>query len=180
MKRLLLAFALIAIFMPHAFTAEYSAPATLTSLGTQPWTATEKTQALVGSSTVDFAADDTSVYGLMYLASNTGKLVFLGDATNYFIGTEGDHVASGVKLRSYYGWSFLSGGGGANTMKFSDEGNLLIATTTDDGVNKLQVNGPMRLIGGAAPTGTEGGIYFNSTDKHFYGYNGTAWVQIDN
>lgn len=27
---------------------------------------------------------------------------------------------------------------------------------------------------------TEGRIYYNSTDKHFYGYNGTEWKQLDN
>ncbi len=32
----------------------------------------------------------------------------------------------------------------------------------------------------SAPTGIEGGIYYNSTDNHFYGYNGTSWVQLDN
>lgn len=32
----------------------------------------------------------------------------------------------------------------------------------------------------SAPTAIEGGIYFNSTDKHFYGYNGTDWKQLDN
>lgn len=26
----------------------------------------------------------------------------------------------------------------------------------------------------------EGGIYYNTTDKHFYGYNGTTWVRLDN
>jgi len=26
----------------------------------------------------------------------------------------------------------------------------------------------------------EGAMYYNSTDKHFYGYNGTAWKQLDN
>jgi len=30
-----------------------------------------------------------------------------------------------------------------------------------------------------APTGVIGGIYYNSTDNHFYGYNGT-WKQLDN
>lgn len=62
-KVILLAFALIAIFMPHVFAAKYSAPATLTSLNTQAWTAGEKTQALVGSSTVDFAANDIDAQG---------------------------------------------------------------------------------------------------------------------
>jgi hypothetical protein len=27
---------------------------------------------------------------------------------------------------------------------------------------------------------TAGAMYFNSTDNHFYGYNGTSWVQLDN
>ena len=26
----------------------------------------------------------------------------------------------------------------------------------------------------------EGGIYYNTTNKHFYGYNGTTWKQLDN
>ncbi len=38
-----------------------------------------------------------------------------------------------------------------------------------------------RLVGAAAPsTPAEGTMYFNSTDKHFYGWNGTSWVQLDN
>jgi hypothetical protein len=61
-------------------------------------------------------------------------------------------------------------------------GRTLIGTKTDDGVSALQVaGGGLRLVGGAAPSSpAEGTIYFNSTDKHFYGYNGTAWVQLDN
>ena len=39
----------------------------------------------------------------------------------------------------------------------------------------------INLIGStSAPTPTAGDIYFNTTDKHFYGYNGTSWVQLDN
>ena len=30
------------------------------------------------------------------------------------------------------------------------------------------------------PVKDEGSIYFNSTDKHFYGYNGAIWKQLDN
>jgi hypothetical protein len=32
----------------------------------------------------------------------------------------------------------------------------------------------------SAPTPIEGGIYYDTADNHFYGYNGTAWVQLDN
>ncbi len=61
-------------------------------------------------------------------------------------------------------------------------GRTLFGTTTDDGVSAVQVaGGGLRLVGAAAPaTPAEGTLYFNSTDKHFYGYNGTAWVQLDN
>ena len=50
-------------------------------------------------------------------------------------------------------------------------GRTLIGTNTDDGVSALQVaGGGLRLVGGAAPSSpAEGTIYFNSTDKHFYG-----------
>jgi hypothetical protein len=39
----------------------------------------------------------------------------------------------------------------------------------------------LRLVGAAQPSSVvEGQIYYNSTDKHFYGYNGTTWKQLDN
>lgn len=31
-----------------------------------------------------------------------------------------------------------------------------------------------------APTPEEGMMYFDTVDKHFYGYNGTIWKQLDN
>jgi len=31
-----------------------------------------------------------------------------------------------------------------------------------------------------APAGARGNIYFNTTDNHFYGYNGSVWKQLDN
>ena len=61
-------------------------------------------------------------------------------------------------------------------------GRTLFGTTTDDGVSAVQVSGGgLRLVGSTAPaTPAEGTLYFNSTDKHFYGWNGTEWVQLDN
>lgn len=50
----------------------------------------------------------------------------------------------------------------------------------------LSTNGayaPLQLVGltyAPSSTPTQGDIYFNSTDKHFYGYNGTTWKQLDN
>lgn len=35
-------------------------------------------------------------------------------------------------------------------------------------------------ISSAPSSPEEGAIYYNSTDKHFYGYNGTTWKQLDN
>jgi len=32
----------------------------------------------------------------------------------------------------------------------------------------------------APSTAYSGEIYFNTTDKHFYGYNGASWVRLDN
>ena len=32
----------------------------------------------------------------------------------------------------------------------------------------------------STPSAHEGAIYYNSTTHHFYGYNGTAWKQLDN
>lgn len=80
------------------------------------------------------------------------------------------------------GFFRITGNAGAEALRVpANTGNLIIGDTVDDGVSKLQVNGSVRLIGGAAPgSPTEGTMYFNSTDKHFYGWNGTAWVQLDN
>ena len=90
----------------------------------------------------------------------------------------GPTVNDRVTLSGYFGLSFVAKS--AESMRITNGGNVLVGTTTDDGANKLQVNGSMRLIGMAAPTATEGGIYFNSSDKHLYVYNGTGWVQLDN
>lgn len=39
----------------------------------------------------------------------------------------------------------------------------------------------INIIGStSAPAAAEGNIYYNKTSKHFYGYNGTSWVQLDN
>ena len=39
----------------------------------------------------------------------------------------------------------------------------------------------INIIGSStAPAATAGNIYFNTSDKHFYGHNGTTWVQLDN
>ena len=40
---------------------------------------------------------------------------------------------------------------------------------------------PFKMTGQTQPANAaEGDMYFNSVNKHFYGYNGTSWVQLDN
>lgn len=69
---------------------------------------------------------------------------------------------------------FYTGGGGTAQLRASINANgkfiTKAATTTTAGLN---------LPSGTQPTsGAAGDIYFNGT--HFYGFNGSAWVQLDN
>ncbi len=48
-------------------------------------------------------------------------------------------------------------------------------------VNALQYSPTIIIQPGAVPaTPVEGMIYFDSTTKHFIGYDGTTWKQLDN
>jgi hypothetical protein len=61
-------------------------------------------------------------------------------------------------------------------------GNIGIGTEPDTDV-KLDINGSMKLVpqatGGTCNSGLEGVIYID-TDNHWYGCNGTGWIQLDN
>jgi hypothetical protein len=65
-----------------------------------------------------------------------------------------------------------------------DNGNVSIGTINSDA--KLSVNGSIK-ISSTASTGVEGMIQYSSTDpnggaitgNHFWGYNGTVWIQLD-
>lgn len=60
-------------------------------------------------------------------------------------------------------------------------GNVGIGTTTP--AAKLDVEGIIKTAPRSTATcdaNTKGGIYFDSDDNHFYGCNGTSWVQLDN
>ena len=40
---------------------------------------------------------------------------------------------------------------------------------------------PLAVVSDDAPVSPrKGDIYFNTTDNHFYGWNGTEWRQLDN
>ncbi|MFZ2154341.1 MAG: hypothetical protein WAV16_03875 [Candidatus Moraniibacteriota bacterium] len=61
--------------------------------------------------------------------------------------------------------------------------NGLIGIGTTDPKTKLEVDGIIKTKERATATcnaDAKGGIYFDSDDNHFYGCNGTAWVQLDN
>lgn len=75
-----------------------------------------------------------------------------------------------------------------NTFGYGTIGNGT-KTTTIGNANTCwttYLNGVVRLGKFLGPTYidsasvVEGGTYFNTTDKHFYGYNGTTWKQLDN
>lgn len=65
------------------------------------------------------------------------------------------------------------------TMTLTSNGNVGIGTAAPQA--KLEVNSTLRLTPAGAPAAPKAGmIYFNSADKRFYGYNGTAWKRLDN
>ncbi len=60
-------------------------------------------------------------------------------------------------------------------------GNVGIATTSP--ATKLDVNGIIKTQPASSRTcnaDAQGGIMYDSDDNHFYGCNGSAWVQLDN
>ena len=70
---------------------------------------------------------------------------------------------------------------------YIDPASTLQIMSQDYNTGKLLVSGDMKInnlltIGSYSgdPSGVAGDLYFNTGDKHFYGYNGTAWKQLDN
>jgi hypothetical protein len=60
------------------------------------------------------------------------------------------------------------------------QGNPLLGPNADSSgsaSNIIPSNASPEPVAPASPK--EGQIYFNSTDKHFYGWNGTEWKQLD-
>ena len=73
------------------------------------------------------------------------------------------------------------------TLRLTDLNNVLIGTTVDDGINKLQVEGSVSikelllLQPSSRPSSpNEGSIYMDNSDHHLYVYNGSDWKQLDN
>ena len=68
-------------------------------------------------------------------------------------------------------------------LKILQNGRVGIGNSQPD--EKLDVSGNMNITGmylcnlhSSAPTGVEGAIYYNSTTKKHYGYNGTNWYAL--
>ena len=122
------------------------------------------------------------------LNMNTGKTVNVGNnggiisfnnanSSLYFFDAVGNVELSAVNNL------LLDGGGQGNTRIFikGSTGNVGIGNTSP-GV-RLDVTGLMRANQSSSPTcnsSVEGGIFYNTTDKHFYGCDGTSWRQLDN
>ncbi|MBU4536698.1 hypothetical protein KJ603_01510 [Patescibacteria group bacterium] len=84
---------------------------------------------------------------------------------------------------------FLDGTEGGVTMYSNQTGSLIIQSNEYVGIGtttpatKLEVNGIIKTTPRATATcdsNSQGGTYFDSDDNHFYGCNGTTWIQLDN
>ena len=117
---------------------------------------------------------DTGAIRLGY--GNYGGEVYQDATTFYF-----RNYPASVKYLS------LSAAGAAVTGNISSSGRTLVGTTTDDGVNALQVNGagifaglikPQQAATASAPAYVKGAIYFDTTLNKLRVGGATAWETI--
>ncbi len=111
---------------------------------------------------IDFWADDSNakstIVGRLGVASSLGDLYVNGQ--------------NGLRLN---GGSSIS----AAHVFIDSTGNVGVGTATPG--QKFEVNGAMKLAPVGAPASPSAGtIYYDSGSNHFFGYNGTAWKQLDN
>jgi hypothetical protein len=63
---------------------------------------------------------------------------------------------------------------------YSNSGLHVGASPSDPGAGNLSAASFIARGRSSAPSAVAGQIYFNSTDAHFYGYDGSAWKRLDN
>jgi len=116
-------------------------------------------------------SDGASAYGgtLKY-----GELRFC-DENWGIIGRSGADAATGSDYNAYCG-TFAQGGGHRFYVNGRQNG-LGLSIASD--VIAAQI--PLVLVPQGAPSApSEGTVYFDSSSHHFFGWNGSAWVQLDN
>lgn len=102
-------------------------------------------------------------------------------AINRATATNERSIAIGY-LNAVHGEDSTSIGGQHNTINVANVFTTIIGCDTLTATQDHMVYVPALMLStGTTPAAPEEGtIYFNSTDKHFYGYDGTAWKQLDN
>ncbi len=104
-----------------------------------------------------------------------------------------DIVATGASANQKW-FSIQSVGGNLITYSVNDAGNVVAtamainATSGNVGIGTtspnatLSVNGLIQLVPRTSATcnsSVEGAMFYNSSNKHFYGCNGAAWIKLD-
>jgi len=140
-------------------------------------------------------------YGILQSTSNGADNGYVGisGGGDYGPSRGGTIYTVGNEYSSQEGWIIYRAGdtasGGLHVwstgssierMRLTYGGNLLIGTKTDDGTNKLQVNGSVAISTfaqlaspTAIPTAAAGRIYFNGTEQKFKKcLNGSTWVDM--
>lgn len=134
---------------------------------------------------LSLAFDGTSVQASAALSFEAESNASLGNAPQritFFTGTTGANRAMRMVIQSNGNIAIGAATAGAR-LDVRAQGALATdivfrVRNSTDTANLLQVNGQGTLSLGlqsSAPTGIEGAIYYNSTDKKHYGFNGTTW-----
>lgn len=113
--------------------------------------------------------------------NSTVGVAGLGELLTLNGGVTGGVVIKGVNALSTASALNITDSNNLSLIKVLNNGYVGIGTT--DPKTKLEVDGIIKTKERATATcdaDAKGGIYFDSDDNHFYGCNGTIWVQLDN
>ena len=105
-----------------------------------------------------------------------------------------------IKMHGLTLWSYMPVFGVKGYVQFDQSGivsGVRVFNGLDGGLDEIYSKGEVEIPGISSPSTsqkqsdhfplkesapenpTEGQIYFNKTDKHFYGWDGTAWLKLD-